>query len=170
MEIFVVSDTQIQLIAAENTDNSVEITNLKQGETLNLSKENLISSNEDTARVSPAGLVTALNTGYTAIFSTESESPELVRIISVSGEAAISLGDVNQDGTINAKDAAEVLVASAKIGAGLSSDLTEEQEKNADVNHDGNVNAKDAALILTYAAEIGAGSFTGTMEEFMNGK
>lgn len=68
-----------------------------------------------------------------------------------------SLGDLNDDKTVNAKDGAAVLVAAAQIGAGQGSGLTEEQIKFADINKDNAVNAKDAALILQFAAYKGSG-------------
>ena len=61
-------------------------------------------------------------------------------------------GDVNGDQTINASDAAEVLIAAAMTGAGRSVDTA----ASWDVNLDGKVNAADAACILIYAAQVGA--------------
>ena len=70
---------------------------------------------------------------------------------------AASLGEVNGDSEINAKDAAEVLVHAASVGAGNGGILSEEAFTAADVNADGQVNSKDAAEILVYSAEKGAG-------------
>lgn len=67
------------------------------------------------------------------------------------------IGDLNQDGAINASDAAKILIASAKLGAASSSELNVGQEYAADVNGDGVINASDAALVLIYAAKVGAG-------------
>ena len=75
----------------------------------------------------------------------------------ISDEPAFTLGDVNLDGAINAKDANEVLLAAARLGTGLSSGLTEVKEKAADVTGEGTINAKDASLILRYAAIFGTG-------------
>ena len=47
----------------------------------------------------------------------------------------------------------------ARIGAGMSSDLTQAQVQCADVNLDGSLDAYDAALILVYTAETGSGKF-----------
>ena len=82
----------------------------------------------------------------------------------------LSLGNINGDEEVNAKDAAAVLVEAASIGAGNGSAFTEEQTKFADVNGDSAVNAKDGAEILVYAASHGAGDFSGTMEEFVSQK
>ena len=70
---------------------------------------------------------------------------------------SVSLGDLNDDKEVNARDGAAVLVAAAQIGAGQGSGLTEEQIKFADINKDNAVNAKDAALILQFAAYKGSG-------------
>lgn len=59
---------------------------------------------------------------------------------------AATLGDLNDDGKINAKDALEVLKAAVgKV------QLSNEQKAAADVNGDNNINAKDALEILKYS-------------------
>ena len=75
-------------------------------------------------------------------------------------------GVVNDDGTVNASDAAQILIAAAKIGAGLPSDLTLRQWSVANVNFDSSVNATDAAQVLIYAAYIGAGGTTSPFDYF----
>ncbi|MBR3629814.1 MAG: hypothetical protein IKN55_04990 [Oscillospiraceae bacterium] len=77
-----------------------------------------------------------------------------------------SLGDVNGNTIVNASDAAQILIAAAKIGAGGESGLTAEQMSVADVNHDSVVNASDAAIVLVFAAYIGAGG-SGTLEAYL---
>jgi hypothetical protein len=74
-------------------------------------------------------------------------------------------GDINLDGSINAKDANEALVYAAKAGTGSDPDLyggTDAEKEQfgkfiADLNGDGSINAKDANLILIYAAMFGTG-------------
>ena len=78
------------------------------------------------------------------------------------------LGDVNDDGSINAKDANEVLIAAARIGTGQASGLNETRQKAADVDHDGRINAEDAAWILRYAAGVGTGTVNGSLDDFIN--
>lgn len=68
-----------------------------------------------------------------------------------------SLGDVNQDGQIDAEDAALVLAAAAQIGVSGATELPPEQELAADVNQDQKTDAYDAAVILQYASISGAG-------------
>ena len=72
-----------------------------------------------------------------------------------------SLGDLDGNGSVNATDAALLLVAAAAEGAGEAHDLTKEQAGYADVNGNGQFEATDAALILMYAAYQGAGGTDG---------
>ena len=69
----------------------------------------------------------------------------------------ILFGDVNNDSTINAGDAAMTLSAAAAYGAtGSYGNLTDAQIEAADIDENGSVNASDAAYILQYAAIKGA--------------
>ncbi len=83
------------------------------------------------------------------------------------GEEPVSylLGDLDEDGQVNAVDAAMILVAAASVGSGGESGLTETQELAADVNGDGECNAVDAAEVLRYAAAVGSG-YTGSFDDF----
>ncbi|MBR1528655.1 MAG: hypothetical protein IJ642_05065 [Oscillospiraceae bacterium] len=78
-----------------------------------------------------------------------------------------AVGDIQQDGAVNATDASNILIASALSGAGdtaqhiltmLGSCNTEEQALLfADIDNDGHINAIDAAYIMNYAASMGSG-------------
>ncbi len=73
-------------------------------------------------------------------------------------EFIYALGDVNRDFSVNAADAAAILVYASEVGAGLEPVLSDEKWTfRADYNQDGKVNAMDAASVLIYAAEHGAG-------------
>ena len=65
-----------------------------------------------------------------------------------------TLGDVNNDGRINAVDASSVLAYYARISSNQNGGYTEEQQLSADVNHDGFINAVDASNILAYYAYL----------------
>ena len=66
-------------------------------------------------------------------------------------------GDVNRDSSVNASDAALVLIHAASVGAGSDGTLTLVGELlAADFNRDGNVNASDAAQILIKSAKDNA--------------
>jgi len=77
-----------------------------------------------------------------------------------------TLGDVNEDGNVNANDASAVLVAAAKIGAKKDSGLSTVQTLAANVDRSNDaINANDASYILRYAAYKGAKG-TKTLEEY----
>ena len=75
------------------------------------------------------------------------------------------VGDMNEDGVVNAEDATAILIEAAKGGTGNGT-LTKYDAQFADVNSDGIVNAKDATIILCYSAAKGAGSAL-TLEEYV---
>ncbi|MCR4644450.1 MAG: leucine-rich repeat protein [Oscillospiraceae bacterium] len=91
-------------------------------------------------------------------------------IVPFESKTNLLFGDVNGDGTVNASDAAVVLIAAASIGATNESNLTYAQEQAANVNGDNAINASDAAIILQYAAALGANAFTGTLQEYLQSK
>ena len=78
----------------------------------------------------------------------------------------ILYGDVDENGTVNAADAALLLKAASLAGSGAASGLNADQEQSADVDKDGVYNASDAALILQYAAYAGSGG-TLTLEAYL---
>ena len=80
--------------------------------------------------------------------------------------AKLSLGDVNTDGAVDAKDASAVLVAYAKASTGKDTDLTDEQKIAADINYDGHVDAKDASQILVYYSYLSTGGTKSLIEYF----
>lgn len=84
------------------------------------------------------------------------------------GPEKLALGDLDGSGTVDASDAANVLISAANIGANGDSGLTDVQQTAADVNKDDAINASDAAVILIYAAKRGAGAISGSFEEYVN--
>ena len=76
--------------------------------------------------------------------------------IKVKGEKIIKtkydLGDVNNDGLINAIDASSVLAYYALVSTNKNGGYTAEQKLAADVDSDGAINAIDASNILAYYA------------------
>lgn len=77
-------------------------------------------------------------------------------------------GDANEDGEVNATDAAIILEAIAAIGSGSKNTLNSVCEQCADVNTDHVIDAVDAAIVLTYSAEVGSGDYAGTLYEYVN--
>ena len=68
-----------------------------------------------------------------------------------------TLGDVNSDGKVDAKDASLILLEYAQASTGAEDVIAEEQKKDADVNRDGKVDAKDASAVLQYYAYTSTG-------------
>ena len=81
------------------------------------------------------------------------------------------LGDVNEDGVVDAKDASTILVAYAKASTGSEDGLTEQQRSVSDVDNDVKVDAKDASSILAYYAMASTASGdVPSLKEYMTGK
>ena len=112
------------------------------------------------------------------VLISESSNGELSAAVDLDGNGSYEtelaeyfmLGDVNLDGSVNAKDASEVLIAAARIGTGQKTGLSESRQKAADADHNGNINAVDATWILRYAAAIGTGTATRTLADYMTEK
>ena len=120
----------------------------------------------------PAGTYTLtyenLPEGYeapktTTLTVTDSQEVQYLQLML---EKAALLGDVDENGTVNAADAALLLKAASLAGSGGASGLNADQEQSSDVNGDGVYNASDAALILQYAAYAGSGG-TMTIEAYL---
>lgn len=88
-------------------------------------------------------------TSYSVYLSTTSKAVTKVASFQYGEKPAYTLGDVNDDGNIDAKDAVLVLRYAAKLA-----NLNSQQQLSADVNADGAIDAKDAVKILRYAAEL----------------
>jgi hypothetical protein len=70
----------------------------------------------------------------------------------IDNDPDILLGDINNDGKINAVDASNVLSYYANISTSKDGGFTDAQKKAADVNKNGVINAVDASQILSYYA------------------
>jgi hypothetical protein len=82
-------------------------------------------------------------------------------------ETTVSLGDVDDSGTIDAIDASLVLTAYALKATGQEVNLDEEHLVAADANKDGAADAVDASLILSYYAFTATGG-TDSFDAFLN--
>ncbi len=67
------------------------------------------------------------------------------------------LGDVNEDGKIDAKDASDILVEYSKMSTGGASSFSDKQKTAANVNGDDKIDAKDASAILSYYSYTSTG-------------
>ena len=102
----------------------------------------------------------------------EPSSEKIVKIkdsLIVDNEPEMMLGDVNNDGNINAVDASTVLSYYAMISTNKDGGFDDAQKAAADVNHDSLINAVDASCILSYYAYTSTTKDTPkkTLEEFL---
>lgn len=108
-------------------------------------------------------------TGYKVFLTRTENIPEASLEIESAVSGKMLYGDFNNDGNVNASDAADSLVYSSAAGAGKASALSSSSVDAADVNGDENIDAADAAAILQFASEVGSGNYSGTLEEYMKG-
>ncbi len=99
---------------------------------------------------------------YGEAVETVADTTANIKVLSIT--TAPGLGDANADGSVNASDAAQVLISAAKVGAGGEATVP---NAIGDVNTDDVTNASDAALILQYAAAVGASAFEGSIAEYL---
>ncbi len=113
-----------------------------------------------TTTTTAAPETTTVTTTTTAPVTTTPEKPPV-------SAPAVSLGDINGNGSIDSSDATLVLSDYAVIATGGKSTFTAEQAKAADINNDGKCDSIDASLILAYYAHTSTGG-TGTIEEYIS--
>ncbi len=151
------------------------------------------SNNKEVAVVSNNGTITAIGTGEAIISVIDVESNVVQLKINVqpvttssvtttttsitttttitttiSQPVEYKLGDVNNNGTIDAVDASTVLAYYAMISTNKDGGFDNNQKVAADVDHDGKINAVDASNILSYYAYVSTTKDEVLpMEEFM---
>lgn len=76
----------------------------------------------------------------------------------IAGSSGSRLGDVNEDGKIDAADASAVLAEYSAAQAGESAVFTRLQQSVSDVNCDGITDSMDASEILSYYARSSTGT------------
>lgn len=106
------------------------------------------SNNKNIVSVSRGGVVSGLNIG-TAIITATTVDGEKTASITVRVSSNAPLGDLNNDGAVDAADALLILRNSVGLMA-----LSEAQRSVADVNGDHMIDAGDAILILRYDAGL----------------
>ena len=80
----------------------------------------------------------------------------------------IMLGDVNEDGMVDAKDSSEVLVYYSRMSTDMEYELSSAQYTAADVNTDKMVDAEDALLILDYYSFTATGGTSAGISEYLD--
>lgn len=83
--------------------------------------------------------------------------PLIIPCAVTSNAESVLLGDINNDGIIDAVDASEILSVYAVSSTGANISLTDKQLKNADVDYNGTVDAVDASSVLSYYAYTSIG-------------
>lgn len=78
----------------------------------------------------------------------------------------ILLGDVFEDGTVNASDASLILSEYSLLSTGKPPTITEKQAEAADVNGDGKYDSIDATIVLAYYSRISTGEYI-SMEDYV---
>ena len=91
--------------------------------------------------------------------------------VTVTGGSDITfkLGDVNDDGYVDAVDASMVLAEYARLSSNQNPTFTAKQKLAANVNGDDYIDAVDASNILAYYAYASSSDNVKSMEEFMKG-
>ncbi|MBE6876329.1 MAG: hypothetical protein E7496_06335 [Ruminococcus sp.] len=127
------------------------------------------TSTSTTTSTSTSTTTTSTSTSTTTSTSTSTTTTSTSTSTTTSTNPAkkVSVGDLNQDDTVDASDAAVLLKTAANLGAGLPSGLSPELEKAADVNQDDEINSADSALILVYSAGRGTGEITVEFSEYL---
>ncbi|MCR5707835.1 MAG: leucine-rich repeat protein [Ruminococcus sp.] len=111
------------------------------------------TSAPEIASVDKNGTVTAISAGRAVIEALTADGTSYTVDIEVRPRVSLyTLGDVNDDGKIDAKDASAILVEYSEMSTGGASTFTEARKKAADVNSDSKTDAKDASAILSYYA------------------
>ena len=131
------------------------------------------SSDKSVATVGGKGVITAAAPGTAVIevIPAKGESCTITvtvrKPVIVAPPTAYILGDVNEDGKVDAKDASAILAAYAMTSTGGESGLSEKQLKAADVNGDTKINSIDASSILAYYSFLSTTTEAVPMEKFL---
>lgn len=114
------------------------------------------SNNHRIATIDEYGTVEINSTGK-VIFTALSENNNEYSIELIIVDTNCTIGDVNEDGSVDSSDASLVLAEYAKIQTGGAGEFNDIQKKSADVNNDSVVDSSDASKILAYYAMISTG-------------
>ncbi len=118
-----------------------------------------------TTTTEPVTTVTTTTTEpVTTTVTTTTAKPVTTAVTTTKPTENKSLGDMNNDGAVDSKDAVIVLKAYAEQ---LATNKVTVDVSIGDVNGDKKVDSKDAVLILKYYAENLAGAFKGSMADYV---
>jgi hypothetical protein len=108
----------------------------------------------------------ASTTTTTAISSSTPTTTTTTTPANNGNEQQANLGDVNNDGAVDALDASEILTIYAKIATSSTFEISELVKIAADVDGNGAIDALDASYVLSYYAYTATGG-KNTIEEFL---
>ena len=109
-------------------------------------------------------VITTTTEPVTTTVTTTTAKPVTTAVTTTKPTENKSLGDMNNDGAVDSKDAVIVLKAYAEQ---LATNKVTVDVSIGDVNGDKKVDSKDAVLILKYYAENLAGAFKGSMADYV---
>lgn len=116
-----------------------------------------ISSDDSVLEIKNNSVIAkSVGTAYLTVLSADDDL-YYKQVTVVDSTSVYKLGDTNEDGKIDAKDASFVLGVYAILSTGGKSNLTAEQEAAADVNGDKKIDSKDASAILSYYSYTSTG-------------
>lgn len=132
------------------------------------------STSTSTSTSSTTTTSTSTSTSSTTTTSTSTSTSNTTTTTSISTATSTTttvssdnLGDVNDDGTVDSRDASMVLSEYALASTGGSPSFSQEQRNRADANSDNIVDSRDASLILSYYAYMATGGKS-SFADFLN--
>lgn len=108
-----------------------------------------------------------LSLALSAAFAVCAVSPVTAIVSQAEEDSAVSLGDADGDGKVDASDATSILVNYSILSTGGELELAETLLKAADVNEDGKIDSSDASYALQYYSYTSTGGLE-TIEEFLD--
>ena len=138
---------------------------LNQGSTFNVDMVDVAFETVSGA-INVTGSQSQETTTTTTTTTTSTTSTSTTTTTSSDIPTTIKLGDVNNDGAIDASDASDVLKEYAILATGGSSTFNAKQKIAGDTNEDGAVDSSDASNILAYYAYTATGG-KDTFKQFL---
>ena len=142
-------------IATTTEETTTEVTSTTEETTTEVTT----TTEETTTEVTTTTEETTTEAVTTAIEETTTSTD----VVPIQYNIPLLEADNNSDGSVNASDAAAILVYASLQGAGANTDMSSE---HMDVNGDGLVNATDASVLLEICARIGAGNVVEYLDEY----
>ena len=114
------------------------------------------ASSDSKIAVVEDGTLKAVSSGETTVYAIYNGSVYATYTVRILSDK-YSVGDVNNDGIVDASDASDILSVYAALSTGEEVGLTMEELMLADVNNDGMTDATDSSDVLNYYAFVSTG-------------